>query len=110
MQIRLPPLALKSSIDITISPKQGYQWPHKRTCVHQRLKDNTSTLIQFYFKMGMKSNFKTSKSLLPSLSKTFMSHNLVLVSHVSFHEVHLRQDILENLKVLKSVDNNDDIL
>ena len=31
-------LALKPRGDITRSPKQGYQWPHKRACVHQLLK------------------------------------------------------------------------
>ena len=31
-------LALKPRGDITRSPKQGYQWPHKRTCVQQKLK------------------------------------------------------------------------
>ena len=31
-------MALKPGGDITRSPKQGYQWPHKGTCVHQKLK------------------------------------------------------------------------
>ena len=40
--IRLPTLvALKSRGDITRSPKQRYQWPHKRTCVHQNLKEKS---------------------------------------------------------------------
>ena len=29
-QIRFPPLALKRWGDVTRSPKQGYQWPHKK--------------------------------------------------------------------------------
>ena len=29
-------LALKPRGDVTRSPKQGYQWPHKRTGVHQK--------------------------------------------------------------------------
>ena len=33
-----PTLALKPRGDITRSPKQGYQWPHKWTCVQQKLK------------------------------------------------------------------------
>ena len=33
--IRLLTLAMKPTEDVTRSPKQGYQWPHKRTCVHQ---------------------------------------------------------------------------
>ena len=32
------PKHLKPRGDFTRSPKQGYQWPHKRTCVHQKLK------------------------------------------------------------------------
>ena len=32
---RLPTLALKPRRDVTQSPKQGYQWPHKRTCVQK---------------------------------------------------------------------------
>ena len=31
-----PTLALKPRGDITRSPKQGYQWPHKWTCVQQK--------------------------------------------------------------------------
>ena len=30
-----PPLALKPRGDVTRSPKQGYQWPHKKTHVLQ---------------------------------------------------------------------------
>ena len=33
-----PTLALKSRGDITRSPKQGYQWSHKWTCVQQKFK------------------------------------------------------------------------
>ena len=40
-QARESTLALKPRADITRSPKQGYQWPHKRTCVLQKfLKKN----------------------------------------------------------------------
>ena len=35
VQIRLLTLALKPRADITRSPKQGYQWPHKKTYVLQ---------------------------------------------------------------------------
>ena len=31
-------LALKPGEDVTRSPKQGYQWPQKWTCVQQKLK------------------------------------------------------------------------
>ena len=31
-----PTLALKPRGDVTRSPKQGYQWPHKWTCVQQK--------------------------------------------------------------------------
>ena len=33
-----PTLALKPKGDVTRSPKQGYQWPHKWTCVQQKFK------------------------------------------------------------------------
>ena len=33
-----PTLALKPRGDVTRSPKQGYQWPHKRTCLQQKFK------------------------------------------------------------------------
>ena len=32
-----PTLALKPRGDVTRSLKQGYQWPHKWTCVQQKL-------------------------------------------------------------------------
>ena len=32
-----PTLALKPRGDVTRNPKQGYQWPQKRTCVRQKL-------------------------------------------------------------------------
>ena len=32
-----PTLALKPRGDVTRSPKQGYQWPHKWTCVQQKI-------------------------------------------------------------------------
>ena len=38
VQIRLLTLPLKPREDSTISPQQVYQWPIKRTCVHQKLK------------------------------------------------------------------------
>ena len=31
-----PTLALKPRGDVTRSPKQGYQWPHKWICVQQK--------------------------------------------------------------------------
>ena len=33
-----PTLVLKPRGDVTRSPKQGYQWPQKWTCVQQKLK------------------------------------------------------------------------
>ena len=33
-----PTLVLKPGGDVTRSPKQGYQWPHKQTCVQQKFK------------------------------------------------------------------------
>ena len=33
-----PTLAFKPRGDVTRSPKQGYQWPHKWTCVQQKFK------------------------------------------------------------------------
>ena len=36
VQIILPTLALKPRRDVTRSPKQGYQWPQKWTCLHQK--------------------------------------------------------------------------
>ena len=35
--IRLPTLPLKPREDVTRSLNQGYQWPHKRTCVHREI-------------------------------------------------------------------------
>ena len=49
VQIRLPTLALKPIGDVTRSLKQGYQWPHKWTCVQQKknLKKKKQVLILF---------------------------------------------------------------
>ena len=38
VRIRLPTLALKPRGDVTRSPKQGYQWSHKWTCVNKKIK------------------------------------------------------------------------
>ena len=40
VQIRMPTIVLKPIGDVTLSPMQRYQSPHKRTCVHQKLKKN----------------------------------------------------------------------
>ena len=34
-----PTLALKPRGDVTRSPEQGYQWPHKWACVQQKFKN-----------------------------------------------------------------------
>ena len=36
MRTRQPTLALKPRGDVTRNPKQGYQWPQKRTCVRPK--------------------------------------------------------------------------
>ena len=40
-----PTLALKPEEDVTKNPKQGYQWPWKRTCVRQKLKVKVSVTV-----------------------------------------------------------------
>ena len=40
-----PTLALKPRGDITRSPKQGYQWSHKWTCVQQKFKKKQNKLL-----------------------------------------------------------------
>ena len=46
-----PTLALKPRGDITRSPKQGYQWPQKWTCVQQKifLKKNCTKILCVVF-------------------------------------------------------------
>ena len=39
-----PTLALKPRGDVTRSPKQGYQWTHKWTCVQQKFKKKKKCL------------------------------------------------------------------
>ena len=41
-----PTLALKPRGDVTRSPKQGYQWPQKWTCVQQKFVLKKIRLIQ----------------------------------------------------------------
>ena len=44
-----PTLALKPRGDVTRSPKQGYQWPHKWTCVQQKfLKKKKKNFLQLW--------------------------------------------------------------
>ena len=46
-----PTLALKPRGDITRNPKQGYQWPQKRTCVSAKkknLKKNQTYALGIY--------------------------------------------------------------
>ena len=50
-----PTLALKPRGDVTRSPKQGYQWPHKWTCVQQK----------FFLKKKKK---KKKKKLFPQIT------------------------------------------
>ena len=40
-----PTLALKPRGDVTRSPKQGYQWPQKWTCVQQKFKKKKITRL-----------------------------------------------------------------
>ena len=62
-----PTLALKPRGDVTRNPKQGYQWPPKRTCVcvHQKLflkKEKKSSLC---FKViGPRSRAKNDNLLI----------------------------------------------
>ena len=50
--IRLPTLALKPRGDITRTPKQGYQWPHKKDLCHPKIKKrkncNPNTFYRFF--------------------------------------------------------------
>ena len=41
-----PTLALKPRGDVSRSPKQGYQWPHKWACVQQKFKKKKSNQHQ----------------------------------------------------------------
>ena len=41
-----PTLALKPRGDITKSPKQGYQWPQKWTCVQQKFKKKKKVITE----------------------------------------------------------------
>ena len=44
-----PTLALKSRGDVTRSPKQGYQWPHKKdSCTQIFFKKNLQTSTKFF--------------------------------------------------------------
>ena len=46
MRIRQPTLALKPRGDVTRNPKQGYQWPHRRTIVRQKFKNRSLTYLK----------------------------------------------------------------
>ena len=49
MQIRLSTLALKSRGDVTRSPKQGYQWPHKKdSCPPKILKNKKKNCVEVF--------------------------------------------------------------
>ena len=41
-----PTLALKPRGDVTRSPKEWYQWPHKWTCVQQKLRKKNLAMIK----------------------------------------------------------------
>ena len=47
-----PILALKPRGDVTRSPKQGYQWPHKWTCVQQNFFKKNQKTIYFCLVLG----------------------------------------------------------
>ena len=49
-----PTLALKPRGDITRSPKQGYQWPQKWTCVQQKFKKKKSYPLEPFQAQSMK--------------------------------------------------------
>ena len=40
-----PTLALKPRGDVTRSPEQGYQWPHKWTCVQQKFEKKNYFIV-----------------------------------------------------------------
>ena len=42
-----PTLALKPRGDVTISPKQGYQWPQKWTCVQQKVVQGLDIMLKY---------------------------------------------------------------
>ena len=68
MRIRQPTLALKPRGDVTRNPKQGYQWPQKRTCVRQKLKKKKiSGCIAYSFirRLSLQRDVFTSISLAP---------------------------------------------
>ena len=49
-QIRLPTLALKFRSDVTRSPKQGYQWPHKNYLCSPNLKEKNCCLSPWWYR------------------------------------------------------------
>ena len=48
-----PTLASKPRGDVTRSPKQAYQWPHKWTCVQQKFKKKKKKKIRNRFHMDL---------------------------------------------------------
>ena len=62
-RIRMPTLALKPRGDVTRSPKQGYQWSHKRTCVLQKSKKKSSTSTPFGLTLGKFSHKNSDRKI-----------------------------------------------
>ena len=77
--LRLLTLDLKPRGDITRSPKQGYQWSHKRTGVHQKLFEKTY--------------YKSHVAYLPSgtkLTLNFVVRSLTILSDLTMLVGHAR--------------------
>ena len=73
-----PTLALKPRGDVTSNPKQGYQWPQKRTCVRQKLykkKKKKKKVINFFYLPG---NHTRNFHFLLSQRGLFLHHRRFL--------------------------------
>ena len=68
VQIRLPTLALKSTGDITRSPKQGYQWLNKKDLCPPKMLKNTKFINGFYY-------YRYICIVFPMFHKTRLTHS-----------------------------------
>ena len=73
--------ALKPRADLTMSPKQGYQWPHRKDYVLQNFKKKTtyfSKLTSSRVKVTTYSYSSFSRILQLSLSREFKKTQLIM--------------------------------
>ena len=87
MQIRLPSLALEPRGDITRSPEQGYQWPHKKDLCPPKFRNFLKNFWQNWIYIFSSSLWRKICRYFYIRSRVKRQHNIVTEYHTIFWEM-----------------------